>query len=198
MYLKYIPGYIRQRLIKRSGHKPGELDVIEPLRGSPFWARPNFFYLQQCGRPCWLPIFAAPCTTLAGWSNADWAINTGWPCEYYQPHDNNVGPHCYSCTTRDGDRLNVVGQIKGGLCETLTNEIGQRSDVWNVVLIPPRHVHRNHHLLLHTPIGADDQGGYYMAFAPDIWLGNLGWRDMVPVVTHEQVRSIYNQVKQGL
>lgn len=198
MYLLHLPEYIRQRFLDRAGHKPGLLDVVEPQRGSPFWARPNLYYLQQCGRPCWLPIFAAPATIMPGWQNQDWAINTGWPCEHYRPHNKPAGPYCYSRTSHRGDLLRVVGQVSGDLCEELTNEIGQRSDIWNIVLVPSVRVLRNHSLLIHVPAGKENSGGYYYAFAPDIWLGNLGWRDMPSVVTDDEIESIFEKANQDL
>ncbi len=181
---------MREKLRRRDGHKPGYVDASEtfeevvyyhrePIIGGNstirqvaqeiFTARPNFYYLESCGRPCYLPLFPAPIR-----GGKDWAVTDGWPCEFRSRHDRSAGPHCY-CEGPDqpGHLVYVLGQVRGQMTQ---NEIGQQSDVWNVMMLPSQHATRNVDYLQVIPL--DSGTTYYYAFASDMWLGNTGWRNM--------------------
>jgi len=160
--LKRELSFLRERLRRREGRKPSAEDVSISYPGRPFNATPNFYYFAQCGRPCYLPIYPGP--RLGG---RDWAVTEGWPCEFYSRHERTAGPHCY-CETgvKPGDWVQVVAQVRG---QMITNEIGHRSDIWDVILLPREKATRNVGLLVPA-----DQESYY-GLASDMWLGNTGW-----------------------
>jgi hypothetical protein len=60
------------------GHPPGRQDVSTMKPGQRFYAVPNFYDFQSCGRPCWLPLYQLP--TLQSER-----VTQNWPCEYYDP-----------------------------------------------------------------------------------------------------------------
>lgn len=181
---------MREKLRRRDGHKPGSVDAseaieevvfylrepifggngtVQQVRQPTFMARPNFYYFESCGRPCYLPLFPAPVR-----GGKDWAVTDGWPCEFRSRHNRSAGPHCY-CDGPDqqGDWVQVIGQVRGQMTQ---NEIGQQSDIWNVVVLPVQHATRNVNYLQVIPL--DSGLTRYYAFAPDMWLGNTGWRNM--------------------
>lgn len=96
-------------------------------------------------------------------------VTEGWPCEFYSQHDKSRGPHCYSASMSRGDLVRVVGQVRG---QSRRNEIGEVSDIWDVLLVPGDKVTRNADQL------KEARPGWYIAYAPDIWLGNTGWHDI--------------------
>lgn len=145
------------------GHKPGFTDVSTSQLGVPFKARPNFYYFEGCGRPCYLPLNPGP---KLGDGTGTWPVTLGWPCEGYFQHDQHAGPHCYSNTPHDGDWVEVVGQVTGPI---VTNERHEQSEVWDVIRIPLVRATRNQHLL-----GEADSDGCVLVYAPDMWLGNTG------------------------
>lgn len=163
--------HLIRRLKKRSGHKPGLNDVvidglIDGIRHTEtIYVRPNFYYFEGCGRPCYLPLNPAP--RIGG---KDWAVTEGWPCEYYIPISRkkpNDGPYCFSKTSHDGDWVKVIGKVRGQL---ITNEIGQTSDVWYVLEVSYGAT-RNLDLAERRQL---PNGSYwYVLYAPQMWLGNV-------------------------
>lgn len=145
------------RVRPHQGHKPGWSDVRG--HGLPFEARPNFYYFEGCGRPCWLPIYPEP-RIMVGCS-----LTRNWPFELWKPpNGSRVGGHY----------VKVIRQVRG---EGVRNEILQYSDVWNLILIPKEHIDpRTRHLTDQDP--EDDR--YYLGFAADLWLGNTGWHQPTP------------------
>jgi hypothetical protein len=154
-----VRGVARQRLRRRHGHPPGRVDVSTVEPGRSFLAVPNFYYFEACGRPCYLPLYSAPS------HDTGKPVTEGWPCEFYSRHNRSRGPHCYSQSQGEGDGVLVMGQVRG---QSRRNEIGQVSDIWDVILLPPRKATRNAEYLEH-------RGDMFVAYAPDIWLGNTGW-----------------------
>lgn len=150
----------------RLGHEPGRDDVSTMESGHYFYATPNFRY-HAMGRPCWLPINPGP---KLGDGTGTWPVTKNWPCEFYGPHIPIFGFAGLSWRHRPGDRLKVIGQVRGPVVK---NDIGQTSDIWNVVLIPFGRVVRNQQLLTEF-----DDVGIPFGFAPDIWMGNTGWHDI--------------------
>lgn len=157
--------YLKQRCRRRSGHRPGLDDVTHMQYGTEFFARPNFYYFEKCGRPCYLPLNPAPYI-----GGTDWAVTEGWPCEYYVPRNQSTGPYCIGKSSGRGDWVRVIGQVRGQL---ITNEIGQSSDVWDVILITRQTAVRNNWRL--QRFGYTD---LWIAYAPDMWLGNTGRRNI--------------------
>jgi hypothetical protein len=170
---------IRAKLKRRRGHKPGwsdirpALQVVEKDLGAhlvnprqsklasdeelkaalPFWARPNFYYFEGCGRPCWLPVYPEP-RIMKGCS-----LTLNWPYESWQPPDGSPIM---------GHFVEVLRQVRG---ERLRNEILQYSDIWNLIRIPQDRIDpRTRHLAKPAP-----DGDGYVGYAADLWLGNTGW-----------------------
>ena len=168
--LKRHLGFFCNRFVTRSGHEPGAADITLHS-GSSFLARPNFYYFAKCGRPCYQPLYPAPRL-----GRKDWAVTEGFPCETYEPHGQDKSAHSYSESERDGDQVIVVGQVYG---EEITNDIGEKSSLWNVISLPARQVSYNQHLLR---LRHGEAGDYYLVCAPDMWFGNTG-RQHVPLYT---------------
>ncbi len=181
MSLREQLAFARARLRRRDGHKPGWRDVTDlrteyyfatTARGYEqrarqyFMAYPNFYYFSACGRPCYLPL--NPALRIGG---PDWAVTEGWPCEFRTRHDRSSGPYCYSRNPgrKLGERVKVIGQLRG---QPIRNDIGQVSDIWDVIWLPKSLATRNQHLLREAR-----EGQCYYAYAPDMWLGNIGVRD---------------------
>jgi len=164
------------------GHLPGRLDVSTMTPRRRFYAVPNFYYFQSCGRPCWLPLYELPTEQSA-------FVTDGWPCEYYGPNHSSA-PSCLRPPAgrtplemadpglrTSGDRLWVLCQTThlatGVLAQTIRNQVGQSSDIWDMVALPSSHLSPD------SPASGLAQvpgmRGFYEAFAPDIWLGNTGW-----------------------
>lgn len=118
--------------------------------GHRFYAAPNFYDYQKCGRPCWLPLFKLP-------TQGSTPVTQGWPCEYYDPHASSAGPYCLQPSAGrtpserangadkySGDRILVICQTTqistGGPAQTISNEIGQSSNIWDKVAVPGSHV----------------------------------------------------------
>lgn len=135
--------------------------------GQPFKARPNFYWFQACGRPCWLPIYAQPAIP----EEKGHALTEGWPCEAYFDHDRSSGEACFDAKRsledrRDGDWLEVVGQVWG---QELRNEKGEVSTIWNVVRIPAGKLRNGGHANV-----LRDNDGTVLGYASDLWMGNSG------------------------
>jgi hypothetical protein len=165
------------------GHLPGRQDVSTMAFGYRFFAVPNFYYFQSCGRPCWLPLYQLPTEKSA-------FVTDGWPCEYYGPNHSSA-PSCIRPPSRrtpsemadravrdSGDRLLVLCQTArlstGRAAGAIRNQVGQSSDIWDMVALPKSYISSDS-----PAIGKLTQvsrmPGFYQAFAPDIWLGNTGW-----------------------
>jgi hypothetical protein len=170
--------------IGNPGHPPGRQDVSTMSPGHRFYAVANFFEFQSCGRPCWLPLYQLPTE-----KSAD--VTQGWPCEYYEPDSSSGGPYCLQPPPRrtpgemagpsdknSGDRILVVCQVTkidtGQAAETIRNEAGQSSDIWDMVAVPESHVSRNS-VVAGRLSQVPGMPGFYEAYGPDIWLGNTGW-----------------------
>lgn len=149
-------------------HEPGEADVSTMEPGQPFEARPNFHHLEKCGRPCWLPGQPRPEVGPVGT-----AVTVDWPCEQYGPHDTSRGTACYAEEWRDGDWLQVIGQVKGKLVTNDNPEDRESSDVWNVVEVSPEHLKPG----AGAQLSRGPSGGYIVYFA-DVFMGNTGWHDI--------------------
>lgn len=149
----------------QESHHPGALDVSHMRQGELFLARPNFHFFEACGRPCWLPAYPKP-KMVRGM-----AVTEHWPCEAYRNHDRSAGPACFSVDPHDGDWVQVVGQARG---EMLRDEAGNRSDVWDLVVIPPEFLRLGAESMLQT----SPDGYGFLAYMADLWLGNTGWRDL--------------------
>lgn len=185
--------HLKQRFRLRGGHRPGRrdirtdrdyigagfgTDIVGP--STLFLARANFFYFEGCGRPCYLPLNPAPRI-----GNKDWAVTEGWPCEYYVPSSHKKpddGPYCFDKAGKDGDWVRVIGQVRG---QPITNDIGQVSDVWDVIKISDARATRNrelaesHRFVSMVDPGFIDEGPiFFIVYAPDIWLGNTGWHEI--------------------
>jgi hypothetical protein len=164
------------------GHLPGRHDVSTMTPGQRFYAVPNFYEFPGCGRPCWLPLYESPTEQSA-------PVTNNWPCEYYGPNASSE-PSCVQPSSRrrsaemadpadknSGDKLLVVCQLtqirKGGVTQTIHNEVGKSSDIWDMVAVPESEVSSNSPAFgrLHQVPGMP---GFYEAFAPDLWLGNTG------------------------
>jgi hypothetical protein len=132
------------------GHRPGAADVSHTRQGIAFKATPNFYHFPDCGRPCWLRLYPAP-RFIPGAEVTD-----HFPYERYgrQP----------------GQALLVVCQVQG---MEVFNKAGQRSRIWNMVVVPASKVVSGERGLRVAPKGQ----GYY-AYGPDLIMGNTGWRDI--------------------
>jgi hypothetical protein len=80
-----------------------------------------------------------------------------------------------------GDRIYVICQVtnigKGQPAEPIDNEIGQSSDIWDMVAVPRSRISSDSVVggrLSQVP----GMPGFYEAFGPDIWLGNTGWHNI--------------------
>jgi hypothetical protein len=172
--------------IVNPGHLPGRQDVSTTAPGRRFYAIPNFYFFQSCGRPCWLPLYELPTEQSA-------FVTDGWPCEYYEPNSSN-GPFCLQPPSRrtqsemadpavrnSGDRLLVVCQVtqisKGQPAQAIRNEVGQSSNIWDMVAVPQSYISADS-----AAIGRLRQvpgmPGYYEAYGPDMWIGNTGWHSI--------------------
>ncbi|HTU08901.1 MAG TPA: hypothetical protein VMG13_25360 [Trebonia sp.] len=167
------------------GHLPGRMDVPTMTPGQRFYAVPNFYYDQSCGRPCWLPLYEVPSEDSA-------FVTDGWPCEYYGPND-SPSPSCVTpppgrargvmadpAQKDSGDRLLVLCQTRkqgnGQAAQDIRNQVGQDSDIWDMVAVPKAYISSD------SPATGLPQvpgmPGFYEAYAPDMWLGNTGWHDI--------------------
>lgn len=99
------------------------------------------------------------------------AVNEHWPCEAYWDHDRTAGSACYSVDPHDGDWVEVVGQARG---QVLRDEAGNRSEVWNQVVLPRAFLV----LGAESMLAIAPDGVNYLAYMADLWLGNTGWRDL--------------------
>lgn len=148
--------------------------------GQRFYATPNFEEDQQCGRPCWLPLYESPSENLA-------FVTSGWPCEYYAPPSSQP-PSCVTPPTGrtpgemedavvkdSGDRVLVLCQTTqlsdGQPAQDIHNQIGQDSRIWDMLAVPKAYISPD------SPAWGRlrqvrDMPGYYEAYAPDMWLGN--------------------------
>jgi hypothetical protein len=155
--------------------------------GQRFYAVPNFYYFQSCGRPCWLPLYQLP-------SQQAEYVTQNWPCEYYDPTSTTSGGTCLqpssgrtssemaNAAMKDsGDRVFVVCQVTdispGRPSQTIHNEVGQSSGIWDMVAVPASQVSRNNSAAAPLTL-VPGMPGFYEAFGPDIWLGNTGWHDI--------------------
>ncbi len=169
-----------------SGQLPGRLDVSTMSPGQRFYAVPNFYFFQSCGRPCWLPLYQLPTEESA-------FVTNGWPCEYYGPNTSSE-PSCLQppsqrtpsemrdpANRNSGDRVLVVCQVtqisKEQVADTIHNEVGQSSDIWDMVAVPKSYISTDSTAAghLHQVPGMP---GFYEAYGPDIWLGNTGWHSI--------------------
>lgn len=163
------------------GHLPGRLDVSTMAAGRRFYAVPNFYEFQSCGRPCWLPLYESPTEQSA-------FVTDGWPCEYYGPNFSSA-PSCTSprvgrtpsqmadpSVRNSGDRVLVVCQVRVS-ATVIHNEAGKSSNIWDMVAVPESYISSDS-----AAAGRLNQvpgmPGFYEAFGPDIWLGNTGWHDI--------------------
>jgi hypothetical protein len=173
--------------IGNPGHPPGHQDVSTMKQGQRFYAVPNFYYFHSCGRPCWIPLFQLP-------TQQSEYVTQEWPCEYYDPTSAASGGTCLqppsgrkssemaNAAMKDsGDRVLVVCQVTkispGKPSQTVRNEVGQSSDIWDMVAVPISQASRNNAAAAPlTPVPG--MSGFYEAYGPDIWLGNTGWHDI--------------------
>lgn len=169
--------------IKDPGHLPGRQDVSTMAHGHRFYAVPNFYFFQSCGRPCWLPLYQLPTEQSA-------FVTDGWPCEYYGPNRSST-PSCTlppprrkpseladSADKNSGDRLLVLCQTthlgRDGTAATIHNQVTQGSNIWDMVAVPKSYISRDSPAAGHlTEVSA--MQGFYQAFGPDMWFGNTGW-----------------------
>ncbi len=160
------------------GHLPGRQDVSTMAPGHRFYAVPNFYEFQSCGRPCWLPLYQSP-------TEHSPFVTDGWPCEYYGPNSSSP-PSCVRPPARrttgemakpkvrnSGDRVLVVCQVSSKTTQTIKNEIDQSSNIWDMVAVPGSYISPDSTAVQLSQIPR--MPGLYEAFAPDIWLGNTGW-----------------------
>ncbi len=161
--LKRKLGRFYQRCRRRHGTRPGFFDISSMIRGEPFYATPNFYYFEGCGRPCYLPLNPAPKR-----GGKDWAVTDGWPLEL-DPKRFARYPGGYISAFHKldyADRVLVIGEVTG---ENAVDEIGQESDLWYVIACPPNKVVRNAHLIQER-----DEKGNCIVYANSLWLGNTG------------------------
>jgi hypothetical protein len=168
-----------------AGHIPGRQDVSTMTPGQRFYAVPNFYYFQSCGRPCWLPLYESPNEQSA-------LVTDGWPCEFYGPNPSSE-PSCVeppssrtsaemakSTDRSSGDRILVVCQVrqmaKGVATQIVHNDVGQNSKIWDMIAVPKADISDNSTAINLPQISG--LPGYYQAFASDMWLGNTGWHDI--------------------
>lgn len=173
--------------IGHPGHLPGRQDVSTVAPGQRFYAAPNFYDFQSCGRPCWLPLYQRP-------TEKSPFVTDGWPCEYYEPDSTSSGSFCLKPPPGRGpnemadpairnscDRILVICQVtiigKGQAAETIRNEIGQSSDIWDMVALPGSHISSDS-VVAGRLSQIPGMPGFYEAFGPDIWLGNTGWHSI--------------------
>lgn len=75
-----------------------------------------------------------------------------------------------------GDRVLVVCQVRVNTTQAIHNEVGQASNIWDMVAVPRADISSD------SAAGRLKQvagmPGFYEAFGPDIWLGNTGWHDI--------------------
>jgi hypothetical protein len=164
------------------GHLPGRQDVSTMSSGHRFYAVPNFYHFQRCGRPCWLPLYQSP-------NEQSKFVTDGWPCEYYGPNYSSE-PSCVRPPSRrtasemadpavrnTGDRILVVCQVRGKTNQTVHNEVGQGSNIWDMVAVPASYISSDS-----AAVGRLSQvpgmPGFYEAYGPDMWLGNTGWHNI--------------------
>jgi hypothetical protein len=164
--------------IGNPGHPPGRQDVSTMKPGQRFYAVPNFYDFQSCGRPCWLPLYQLP-------TQQSERVTQNWPCEYYDPTSVASGDACLqppsgrtsgemadAAMKNSGDRVFVLCQVRPA--QNIHNGVGQSSDVWDMVAVPASHVFQNN--AADTPLTpVPGMPGFYEAFGPDIWLGNTSW-----------------------
>jgi hypothetical protein len=163
------------------GHLPGRLDVSTMSTGHRFYAVPNFYEFQSCGRPCWLPLYQSPTEQSA-------FVTDGWPCEYYGPNYSSA-PSCTQPPSRrtpsqtvhptaknSGDRVLVVCQVRVSVSQAIHNEAGQSSNIWDMVAVPESYISSDSAASRLNPVPG--MPGFYEAYGPDIWLGNTGWHDI--------------------
>ena len=162
--------------------------------GKQFTVVPDFTYFQGCGEPCWLPLYAQP------WETPP-AVTNGWPCEYYDSSSTASGPFCLhpptnrlpgqsgSSDPNSGDRVLVLCQTtrlsNGQPAQTIRNEKGQESNVWDRVAVPSTYVKATTRGALKLVPGMP---GFYAAYAPDIWLLNTSWS----AKTNQASLSVHN------
>lgn len=168
-------------------HPSSRQAVSTTSPGHRFYVVASFSGFRSCGRPCWLPLYQLPTHDSA-------AVTQGWPCEYYQPSSASSGPYCLQPPTgrakgemanpgdkNSGDRLLVVCQVtsigNGQAAQTIRNDAGQSSDIWDMVAVPAARIFRN-------SVTADRMSqvpgmpGFYEAYGPDIWFGDTGWHNI--------------------
>jgi hypothetical protein len=167
-------------IVGNPGLPPGRQDVSTMAPGKRFYAVPNFYEDQGCGRPCWLPLYQQP-------TEASADVTQGWPCEYYQQDQTSSSPTCVNppagrtaaemvnpADKNSGDRVLVVCQVMG---EVIRDDGGQTSPYWDMVAVPRSEISPDS-----TALGHLDQvphmPGYYEAYGPDIWLGNTKGHDI--------------------
>ncbi len=160
--MKFV--HFLQRLRCRRGPKP--IGPSDNTLGLTFLVQPNFYYFEGCGRPCWLPLNPAPKR-----GGPDWAVTDGWPTEPdYADYKYIKRNYVLDDPDMVDNYVRVIGQVRS---QMTVNEIGQKSDIWDVIAIPPEKATRNTHLIAET-----DADGNYIVYASDLWLGNTGWRDI--------------------
>ena len=163
--------------IGNPGHPPGRQDVSTMAPGKRFYAVANFYDFPSCGRPCWLPLYQQPTE-----KSAD--VTENWPCEYYQQDQASNAPTCVNppagrtlaetanpSNPNSGDKVLVVCQAYG---ETVSNEAGQSSDIWDMVAVPRSRISSDS-ITLGRLSQIPGMPGFYQTYGPDIWLGDTGW-----------------------
>jgi hypothetical protein len=164
----------------RSINNGQEPSTMKP--GKQFTVVPDFTNFQGCGEPCWLPLYVQPRETPP-------AVTNGWPCEFYDSSSTAGGSYCLHAPANrpatqmgdgsdpnSGDRVLVLCQTTrlsdGQPAQTIRNEAGQESNVWDRVAVPSRYVKAAMLSALKLVTGMP---GFYAAYAPDIWLLNTSW-----------------------
>ena len=170
-----------------ASHPPSRHDISTMTPGQRFSTVPNFYYDPVCGRPCFVPLYQLPVQRPGTY------VTQGWPCEYYDPYANSSAPSCLqpppgrtptemeNSGARSGDRVLVICQVMsfdhGQQAETIHNDTGQGSNIWDVVALPKAHVFGSSSVTgsLRTVPGMP---GFYEAYGPDMWLGDSGWHSI--------------------